>query len=409
VAPQIPATEKDDKALMTNYARAGVIAATGDDDAIVMTGIKDPVRFAFYSRNFNRVPADAQAIIRSGLTSPVPEQLLQAATAYAALHLQSPSLARSIDMPPEAAIRARYVATRLERMGPSVRTDNKELTNAVRSLAGAAVRMDPVLIAYTKDQTLGRALLNNANASIDNSSGFRRDIQDKAETSFKAGVFNSDAFKNRFEEGIVINPFKSTTGLDVGQVPANVIETYTGFLDEEFRYARSLMPDEGAAVRAAKAWAIDRTLERHPPSAWNKRVYFGVPGSPPAIEADTLKDLATPPIGAAEGFKDMADARAEDLRAHYVPVWDETQQGYVFRSQADPFQLYTAWSHDKVGPLVVNPYERDPDDVARRVNEAIDQRRRTKQQPSAATSSPESSATIPDMPRPRGGMSRSAE
>jgi|GEM_PF-5145283 len=410
-APQMPATEKDDRALMANYARAGVIAAAGDADSIVLTGIKDPVRFAFFSRNFNRVPADAQALIRSGLTSAVPQQLEQAATAYAALHLQAPALARSIELPPQAAIRARYIATRIERLGPSVRTSNGELANAVRSLANAAVQMDPVLIAYTKDQTLGRVLMGNASASISSSSSFALDVHNKAEAAFKAGVFHSDAFKGRFEEGSVWNPFNPRSGLEVGQVPANVLESYVGFLDEEFRYARSLMPDEQSAVKTAKAWAMDRTLERHPPSAWNGRVYFGAPGTPAAIEADILGDLNTPPVGAAAGFPQMAEDRAEDLKAHYIPVWDDTQGGYVFRSAADPFQLYTQWGGGSVGPLVVNPYERNPDDVAARVNEAIDNRRRTKRQPATTTPTapPASPTTAPQTPRPRGGMSRSAE
>src|SRR5690606_25188251 len=155
----------------------------------------DPVRFAFFAKGINRVPLHVQESIRAGLTGDQ-QQVAEAASVYAALYVQAPDLAHSIELPPEAALRARYIASRLERMGPSAVAAAGSTRTAVGTLSGVAVKLDPTLAGYKPAEVLGLAYFKDAGAAAAKRATFSSEIRTKAEADIRTGVFDSSAFKD---------------------------------------------------------------------------------------------------------------------------------------------------------------------------------------------------------------------
>lgn len=373
-----PATSADDAAIVRTFADAGILSAVDQGGgSFALRGVADPVRFAFFAKGINRVPIHVQEAIRAGLTGDQ-QQIAEAASVYGALYLQAPDLARSIDLPPEAALRARYVASRLERMGPGAVADAASIRNAVGNLSSVAVKLDPTIAAYKPDEVLGLAYFKDAGAAAAKRSTFTSEVRTKAEADIRSGVFDSEAFT---DATITPSRYMGLAGnARLDNIPAPVLDSFLGYLSEEFRYAKSLTPSEELAAKGAKAWALDRALADHPPYAWNGTVYFGQKGDPQLPQDAILDDLATPPDDPRvdpEGFARMARERADDLVNNYVPVWDARQHGYVFRSLADPFELFTTWTADSVGPLVVNPMERvaGGEDMTAKIDTTLNQQR----------------------------------
>lgn len=369
-----PATSADDGAIMRAFTDAGIVDTVDQGGgSVVLRGVRDPVRFAFFAKGLNRVPLHVQESIRAGLTGDQ-QQIAEAAAVYGALYIQAPDLARSIELPPEAALRARFVASRLERGGPAAVADANSIRAAAAQLSSTAVRLDPTIAAYKPEQVLGLAYFKDADAPNARRGTFTSEIRTKAEADIRAGVFDSEAFR---EAVITPSRFMGIMGnARLDNIPVSVLDSYLSHLSEEFRYAKSLTPSEELAAQGAKAWALDRALTDNPPYAWNGAVYFGRKGDPQLPEDAILDDLATPPNDPRvnlEGFRKMAADRAEDLRNNYIPVWDARQQGYVFRSIADPYELYTQWTSDNVGPLVVNPLDASEGNQAAALTKKIDE------------------------------------
>jgi len=372
-----PLTPKDDVAMVRYLGGVGVLDVSSNDGEVVLHSIRDPIRFSVYAGAANRLPADAASIMRAGLTSIDPAQYLNAATAYASLSIHAPHLAKSLELDDTAALRARFIASRVERKGPSVRFDNEALRSVVTLAARDAALMKPSATNYTDEQALSLVWWGKAN---EQKASRPAEVTTRAQEDVAGSMKDSEFWKrlgtyDRWAPGRI-------GGIAIDSVPANVANTYAEVLADEFRFARALTPGEPEAAKAAKAWAIERTLKRHPPMVWNSRLFWtNAPemSAAPDVERLIVEDLKRRPAGEVVG-PNFDSARAdlvEDLLNNYAPVWDEQQGGFMFYALSDPYSRKTIWTDKQVGPLVVDPFS-GAETEAEKIRAAIAERRATK-------------------------------
>jgi len=254
-----------DASLTKAMAAKGIVTGIPKDGTFKAVNIADPIQFARVTGSLNRVPTTVANVIQAGMESQDPVQFAQAATAYAALHASNPGLAESITLPKDAQVRARYITSRLA-TDPSVFTSNAALSSAVSGEAKYAVGYNEALDAVENDTIVTKALGVNPKAQ-----NLKATIESKATAALKDGVKSNDVYG--VKSGMLFG--------DTVAIPPELTAQFQKYLPEEYRYWRSLpqLSDE-QALEAATESAKNRTLNSHPPVAWNGVVRFGRDGEP---------------------------------------------------------------------------------------------------------------------------------
>lgn len=396
VAPALPT---DNAAFTSALVKSGAVAGTIDQHGQpVVTGINDPIAVARFSSEFARVPTDVSNLLASGLGSSDGRQMADAATTYAALYLQSPELAASMDLGPTAKLRARFIQARLEREGRSGLTDATLLTDAnylsktVGGIARDALKLTPQLAEY-KPGDVQAVVYGVADGEKESATKIRAG----ATNDIRSAIFANDEAKAAGIAPRTSLSFLTDQGVSLDAVPVNVRDAYLSALDEEFRFARAVTPSDAIAITTAKKWAAQRTIADHPPFTWGGTVYFGVKGQPIVSGtalyqdvADSLgggpvtvdgKDILQSTVGTVFSLGTPLDATDRQRRAHQtaahlavntIPEWNAASGGFVFRNKGTS-ELY---SLDGGGaPLVVNPFAPKEKTDAQRSIETIDANR----------------------------------
>lgn len=371
----IPLTPRDDDALIRFYSMQRIVRARPDSSGnAILDGITDPLRLATSTAIAKRLPADLSNSIAAGLASSDSAQFRAAASAFGALSRFAPDQARSIDLQGLGAMRAHFIASRVDRLGADAFLNPSAWESNSGQIAAQAEKLNPDTLNLTSAQIAGAVFFG------DSSSTRGRDearVTTAARDAFTAAFKESPAWKDRASRDQTTLGFG---GASIDSIPAEVVGEYRANLEAEYRAAKSFMPNESSAAAAARTWAFDRTIKRYPPLTWGGRVYFtNAPGTPSDSSVETLieNDLRTPPDG-VERTPEFDSARQgiiDDLRNNYIPVWRQDQRGFVFVSKADPFSLYTLWTRDAVAPLVVDPFVPPLQAKAKEIRDAIDARR----------------------------------
>ena len=365
------ATQRDDKAVVKVLGDRGILNVTpnGEKDPIVNT-VSNPIDFARTVSEFGRVPEQVSDKIAAQMAAGDEQQALDGYAAYASLYLQNPVLAQSITKGDKSLqLKAAYIVSGLEKKGSNLVTDPDRLRGEIRSMLPQALKIDPKLVEYDRDQVLGVVYFKNAAAST--SLGGQRQLLDSANTSaqndirdYMSTVVNA--------EGNFVRSWSRDANME--NIPANVTETYLRNLDEQFRIYRSFMPDEESAVAAAKKSASERTMIDHPPQEWGGRVYFMPKGSPTVPKETITKELlAIPPeVVDTIAYSETANDRLDDLESNYVPEFDG--EGWTFRSKANPNDYKLMFTDREWGKLRVTPAT-EKDENARLVRRVQDAQR----------------------------------
>jgi len=365
------ATQADDKAVVSVLSARGVLNVTpnGEKSPIVNT-VANPIRFGQIVSEFGRVPEQVADKIRAQMASGDEQQALDGYTAYGALYLQNPVLARTIVKGDQALeLKAAFVASALDRGGTGLLTDEDRLRGEVRSRLPQSLKLDPKMLEYDRDQILGIVYHKNAMAAT--TMGGQRQLLDSAIVGAQKDVQEWLRGPGSLE-GNFARAWARDANMD--NIPSNVTETYLKNLDQQYRVYRSFVSDEDAAVAMAKKAAVERTMTDHPPQEWNGRVYFmrkGTPTVPQSVIRDEL--MVMPKDADPLGYPIMASERLDDLENNYIPEWDGTGLTFVSKTQVNydgSPQYYLSQNDRGIGKLrVVPPTENDQQ---RRLIEKID-------------------------------------
>lgn len=365
------ATQADDKAVVSVLASRGIVDATpnGEKSPIVNT-VANPIAFGQIVSEFGRVPEQVADKIRAQMASGDEQQALDGYTAYGALYLQNPVLARTIVKGDQALeLKAAFVASALDRGGTGLLTDGDRLRGEVRSRLPQSLKLDPKMLEYDRDQILGIVYHKNAMAST--TMGGQRQLLDSAVVGAQKDVQEWLRGPGSLE-GNFARAWARDANMD--NIPSNVTETYLKNLDQQYRVYRSFVADEDSAVAMAKKAAVEQTMTDHPPQEWNGRVYFmrkGTPTVPQSVIRDEL--MVMPKDADPLGYPIMANERLDDLENNHIPEWDGTGWTFVSKTQINydgSPQYYLSQNDREIGKLrVVPPTENDQQ---RRLIEKID-------------------------------------
>lgn len=358
-------TEEFDPDIIWGLSQAGVVDAIDlDSDAPTVMRIKDPYKFAYFTgTKFNRVPGAATAWIKAGLSSVNQQDVEDASAAYAMLLLHAPQLANAMDLGGEGSLgatRASLIGSRIQQGARTAGANNEFMRSRVSTMMKDVMAINPEAIKVNNQQVWGLAWWSDdahhfQDTNAETTLMARKDV---------AAAANEIGFDEAESESI----------------PAEVVNDYKQKVAQEYRIAKSTMPDTAAAMMMAKKRAMARTLQSHRPYQWEGNQYFDATGdmpSSPALQALIESEILKPPPGEQVGpeFQKAREKMVAELRNDYVPVWDKQQQGFVFRHKVSGL-LKTTWDSRTVQPLVVDVLNVANQPIEERVRQFIEEKRK---------------------------------
>jgi hypothetical protein len=360
-AEVVPATAQDDKAILKELSRSGLILG----EAGAPEGLSRPVAAADVLARLGRVPNEISGVIASGAESSDPAVVAKSLTDFAAISSQSKSLAGGMDMPVLARARASYVMSRIDAAQASGAIQSEaDLAAFVKQITPDAMRINPQLAKINPSEVMGLLYFKDSTRSSNPefSKGFGEDVRQKVQDDL-VGFLRSPEIQDAFGIRNSWIPFvRNTRGVE--NPPSYVLDTYRTALEEEYRIQKSFIRDDQKAVEAAKQQAMIRTFETHKPMAWGRNITFGNPGEPGINARVLLQDVKESAGG------DIADT----LWSRFTPVYRNdigVRPGWVFYETSDPTSIYRLPDGN---PLIVDGVQ-GRFDVAAEVNKARERRK----------------------------------
>lgn len=351
-----PATDNMDESILRSLSARGVVNGIDTGESFTFSGVLNPTALAEFAKASNHVPRPVREQIIAGASSQDPAHIAEALTVWSAVHFRDPELASRVPLYGDGAVRARFVAARLNADLPwSKRADDAAIRDAIQRMGPQLLRLDP---KYAEMPAEKKQLILW---------GKGNDEKVSADTAY------SEALKS-----IEAATFSDYTGVGQGswpfgrknpKIPHSMVYRYQELAAEEFEYQRSFIPTDQEAAKAAKAFATARLFGEYPTTEWGDQVRYMNSGEIAPNAAMLRTDLN----------KSVGDDNAENLWNNAMPTW--VGNGWAFASLDPPYNYYV---DDDGGVLVLNPNGADVrEDVRTRMNKILEERAKGSQRNNA--------------------------
>jgi hypothetical protein len=343
-------TPADDGALIAFLSENGIVDGSrqGTSDQYVVRSLTMPAELGITLDRVQRVPTPIMQMMRSGLADANFDRVREAGAAYVSLFKHDPALAQSLDIGGIAGVRARFLAARAAvELGGEAMTNNEALQAFVLKHQRQMMQLknDSPL---KPEQAAGLGFAGNAQFAQDHPG---MDMRFQLNTRAKV------EYKKRLREKWGRRAFP--------EPPAQVLNAFYDNVIEEVQFHTQTSADEGAAQDAAIEWAFERTMREYPILEWDGDIFW-------SAQPHVMMDQRLETQLLAE-FRDAGatDSLVKDLRKNYVPMWDDTNNGYVF-ARRDNAERLAMWidGDGNPTPLLISL---DPD-PSQRMKDFVEQK-----------------------------------